>query len=69
MNHMNNAGACTCPHHKSGAIIIILLGLTFLLGTMGVLSSMIVGYALPVLVILLGITKLMGGSCKCYAKA
>lgn len=27
---------------------------------------MFVGYAIPVLFIVFGITRLMGGSCKCY---
>lgn len=69
MNHMNTMGHCTCPHHKTGAIIIILLGLTFLLGTMGVLSGVAVSYAWPILVIIFGVTRLIGGSCRCYAKA
>lgn len=66
---MNPAGHCTCPHHKFGAILIILFGLTFLLGTMGVLSGMFVSYAWPVLVILFGLARLMGGSCKCYTRS
>jgi hypothetical protein len=66
MNHMNNAAHCNCPHHKIGAILIILFGLTLLLGTMGTLSPLFVSYAVPVLFIVYGITRLMGGSCKCY---
>jgi hypothetical protein len=68
MNHMNTAGHCKCPHHKVGAVLIVLFGLTFLLGTMGVLSGMFVAYAWPVLIIIFGLTRLMGGSCSCYTK-
>ncbi len=69
MNHMNNASHCKCSHHKVGAVLIVLFGLTFLLGAMGVVSGMFVSYAWPILLIVLGLTKLMGGSCGCYAKA
>jgi hypothetical protein len=69
MNHMNQAPHCGCPHHKTGAILIILFGLTFLLGMMNVLSPMFVGYTWPVLIIVFGLTRLMGGSCKCYMRS
>ncbi len=69
MNHMNTTGHCRCPHHKSGALIIILFGLTFLLGTMGIVSGMFVSYTWPLLLIVFGVTRLIGGSCRCYTKA
>lgn len=69
MNHMNPVEHCKCPHHKSGAFLVILLGLVFLLGTMGVLSGMTVAYSWPVILIAFGVTRLMGGSCKCYMKS
>lgn len=69
MNHMNNAEHCKCSHHKVGAILIIVIGLTFLLGVMNVLSPMVVAYAWPILVIVFGVTRLMGGSCKCYMRS
>jgi len=69
MNHMNSAHACKCNHHKWVPGAIILLGIVFLLGNLGVLTSGFVGLIWPVLVIALGVAKLQGGSCKCYAHA
>lgn len=69
MNHMNPSSHCKCPHHKVGAVLVVLFGLTFLLETMGVVSGMFVSYAWPVLVILFGLAKLKSGSCSCYAKS
>jgi hypothetical protein len=69
MNHMNQSGHCNCPHHKIGAVLIILFGLTFLLGMMNILAPMWVAYSWPTLIILFGITRLASGSCKCYMKS
>lgn len=46
--------------------MIILIGLTFLLGAFGVISPMMVAVVWPVLLIIAGVTKL--GGCKCCAK-
>jgi hypothetical protein len=47
-------------------ILVALIGLTFLLGNLGVLSQKIVGIAWPVLLILLGLKNSVGrGKCKC----
>jgi hypothetical protein len=56
---------CSCPHHKMVPILIVLLGLTFLLGTMDVFSALVVGYIWPILLILIGLQKIFGGMCKC----
>ena len=56
---------CKCPHHKIVPILIILIGLTFLLGVLNILTSSFVDLAWPVLLILIGMQKLMAGKCKC----
>ena len=58
---------CPCPHHKVMPVLIILFGLTFLLGALGILTSGFVGIAWPVIVIAGGLMKWMNksGMCKC----
>jgi len=58
-------GMCGCSHHKLVPLFITLIGLSFLLQAMGVLSAMIVAYAWPILLTLIGLQKMMGGMCKC----
>ena len=50
-------------------MLVFLFGLVFLLGSMGVLSGMTVAYTWPVLIMIFGATRFMGGSCKCYMKS
>ncbi len=69
MNHMNSAPACRCGHHKTAPVLIILFGLLFLLEHFGTVSAAFTGLAWPILVILFGFAKWMGGSCKCYMQA
>ena len=58
-------GKCCCMCHSAKAVLVILFGLTFLLGALGVISSGLVDVVWPVLVILGGL-KLLGKSfCKC----
>ncbi len=65
MEDMKNV--CKCPHHKVMPILVILFGLTFLLGAWDVLNENTVGIVWPVLVILAGAMKLgeRSGMCKC----
>ena len=67
-NMQNMPGAknvCKCPHHKTMPVLIILFGLTFLLGAWGMLSWSAVEVNWPVLVILAGVFKMTKGMCKC----
>jgi len=63
MEDMKNM--CKCPHHKAMPILVILFGLTFLLGAWGTLSQETVNFVWPVLVILAGVVKMTKGMCKC----
>lgn len=58
---------CNCPHHKVIPLLIVLFGLTFLLGELGVLSSGAVSMIWPILVVVGGLMKLgeKAGMCKC----
>lgn len=56
---------CKCPHHKVLPAIIVLIGLDFLLGTVGVFTWGFVDISWPVLVIIAGLMKMNQGSCKC----
>lgn len=57
--------ACGCPCHMMKGILVILFGLTFLLGTFEVLSQHVVNIIWPILVILVGGGIMMKGKCKC----
>ena len=63
----NMPNKCKCPHHKVTPILVMLFGLTFLLGTLGTLSWDTVNIIWPVLVILAGAMTLgdKSGMCKC----
>lgn len=57
---------CKCGHHKVIPVLVILIGLTFLLGAWGTLSWDSVSVIWPVLVIIGGLMKLAdkSGMCK-----
>ena len=57
---------CKCPHHKVVPWVVILIGVDFLLGAVGVLTWSFVNITWPILLIIAGIMKL--GMCKCCSK-
>ena len=59
---------CGCPCHRSMGVLVVLFGLTFLLGTLGVISSRTMNIAWPIIVMLAGLKKTMRGMCKCCAE-
>lgn len=59
-------GACSCSHHKVIPILMVLFGLTFLLGNLNnMISPETVNLIWPVLVIIAGGTKLFHHKCGC----
>ena len=56
---------CKCPHHKMGAVFLILFGLVFLLKNMNIIDDHMLGFAWPSILILAGITKIGSSKCKC----
>ena len=74
MDNMQNMGGsqgtknvCKCAHHKVIPVLVLLFGLTFLLGSWGILTSNAVDTIWPIIVILAGAMKISekSGMCKC----
>lgn len=66
MTEGEHGNVCKCPHHKMWGVSVVVFGLLFLGGTLGWWSSQVVNIGWPVLVILVGLSKMMkGGMCKC----
>ena len=65
MEGNNHNGMCNCPHHKFMPILIVLFGLTFLLGAMGTITMGTVNIVWPIIIIVAGLFKLNRGMCKC----
>ncbi len=60
-----NSKKCNCPHHMMKGVLVILFGLTFLLGAFEVLSQHVVSIVWPILLMLAGVGSLTKGMCKC----
>jgi uncharacterized membrane protein len=56
---------CMCPHHMTGPIIIVAVGVIMLLSVLGVLQGKGAGVALSVVVIIWGLMLVMKRSCRC----
>lgn len=65
MEGNQKAGICKCPHHKVVPLMVVLFGLTFLLGNFGILSSSFVDIVWPILVVIGGGAKLFESKCTC----
>ncbi len=66
MENMGMKNVCKCPHHKALPVLLVLFGLTFLLGALGTLSPSTVDIIWPTLLILAGLFKIVEKSmCKC----
>ena len=60
---------CACPCHKVVGLFVALIGLTFLLGALNILTPRAVEIIWPILVLLIGVKLVGGGRCKCCDKA
>jgi len=60
---MEDKKMCKCTHHKIVPGCIALIGLVFLLGQMNVLTAGAVSLIWPIILIVIGVSKMM--SCKC----
>lgn len=56
---------CKCNHHKFVPLLIVLIGLSFLLQALQILTSDLVAILWPILLILAGLAKLSGRKCEC----
>jgi len=70
METQEQGGAGKCGHHKVVSVLVILFGLTFLLGDWNVLTWGSVNVIWPILVILAGLAKMRHhGHCKMHGHA
>ncbi len=60
---MEDKKVCKCTHHKVVPTCIILIGLAFLLLQLNILTVYAVGIVWPILLIVIGVTKMV--KCKC----
>lgn len=66
MEEMNNGKTCCkCPHHSMVPLGITLIALVILLGNLGVFTQGFVGIVWPIILGLMGLSKMCGGKCKC----
>ena len=56
---------CKCPHHKMVPMMIFVVGLLFFLNTVNVITTGALNTLWPIAVMIAGLTKMMGSSCKC----
>jgi len=63
-NNVTAPGTCSCKCHKVKPILIVLLGVTFLLQSLGYLSWGTVNVIWPILIIIAGFSKM----CRCCKK-
>ena len=59
------SGMCGCMHHKMLPLFVVVFGLVFLLGNLNILTQAAVTTTWPILVMLAGLSKMMGSNCKC----
>jgi hypothetical protein len=62
---MEDKKVCKCTHHKVVPTCIALIGLVILLGGMNIFTAGAVNIMWPLLLIVIGLTKMMGPGCKC----
>lgn len=60
-----SGGKCSCACHKMLGLFIALIGLTFLLKSLDVVSPRAAGIIWPFLVLLMGIQIVFRNKCKC----
>jgi len=56
---------CTCSHHMIKPVLLLIFGLDFLLGALGVITNSFVQISWPIIVILIAIAMMSGKKCKC----
>ena len=64
-----SGGMCSCVCHKGKkwgkGLFLVLLGLIFLLNSLGIMRDSTASFLWPLLVLLAGLGVLMKGCCKC----
>lgn len=62
---MEQSGNCSCTHHMTTPVLVILFALIFLFGALGYISEQTVAISWPIIVGLAGILKLIERKCNC----
>lgn len=62
---MMGGDMCGCWHHKITPLVIMAIGLVFLLGALDVITADIVNTVWPILLMVVGFSKLTGSGCGC----
>ena len=62
---MGGMNMCKCPHHNMIPILVFVFGLLFFLNAINVVTTGALGTLWPIVVMLAGLMKMMGGKCKC----
>jgi hypothetical protein len=60
---------CTCACRKVVGLCVALIGLTFLLGALNILTARAVEILWPILLLFIGVELVICGKCKCCDKA
>lgn len=56
---------CTCHHHRIAPIALVLIGLDFLANALGLVSDGFLAVSWPILLVVAGLAKLLGRTCRC----
>ena len=62
---MNQGMTCSCKHHYTVPVLVVLFGLVFLFKALDIVTAEFVDMAWPVLVIVAGLFKMTSKMCKC----
>ena len=65
MDNKMEGKICKCPHHSMIPLLVVVFGLVFLLGQLNIFTPVAVNIMWPIVVIIAGLTKLMGKKCQC----
>jgi len=66
-NHENDpqGKTCKCSHHMIKPVLLLIFGIDFFLGAIGVLTNGFVQITWPIIIIIIAIMMMTGKNCKC----
>jgi len=62
---MEEGKKCSCLCHKMFPLLVVVVGVDFLLGNLGIISIRLMNIIWPIILILIGLQKLFSSKCKC----
>lgn len=66
--HSEQTQRCNCPHHMLIPVFVALIGITFFLQNLELLTAHTAGIIWPALVALAGLQLLFSRRCKCHGE-